>query len=44
MNANGQQVRFGDVVRLNRDRITDPLAEGVERYVGIEHIERGFIL
>lgn len=34
-----QQVKFGDVVRLNRDRIADPLAEGVERYVGIEHIE-----
>ena len=34
-----QRVKFGDVVQLNRDRIADPLAEGIERYVGIEHIE-----
>ncbi len=33
------RVKFGDVVRLNTDRIADPVAEGVERYVGIEHIE-----
>jgi type I restriction enzyme S subunit len=32
-------VKFGDVVRLNTDRIADPEAEGIERYVGIEHIE-----
>jgi type I restriction enzyme S subunit len=32
-------VKSGDVVRLNTDRIADPEAEGIERYVGIEHIE-----
>lgn len=31
-------VKFGNVVRLNTDRIADPLTEGVERYVGLEHI------
>lgn len=39
-----KMVKFSDVVRLNRARIADPLGAGVERYVGIEHIERGFIL
>jgi type I restriction enzyme S subunit len=33
------RVRFGDVVRLNTDRCADPEREGIERYVGIEHIE-----
>jgi type I restriction enzyme S subunit len=32
-------VKFGDVVRLNTDRIADPAAAGIERYVGLEHIE-----
>jgi type I restriction enzyme S subunit len=32
-------VKFGDVVRLNTDRCADPAAEGIERYVGLEHIE-----
>jgi len=31
-------VKFSDVVNLNRDRVADPLAEGTERYVGLEHI------
>jgi type I restriction enzyme S subunit len=31
-------VKFGDVVRLNTDRIADPNTAGVERYVGLEHI------
>ncbi|RMH78112.1 MAG: restriction endonuclease subunit S [Calditrichaeota bacterium] len=31
-------VQFGDVVRLNKDRIADPAAAGIERYVGLEHI------
>jgi len=34
-----QRVKFGDVVRLNTDRLADPKAAGIERYVGIEHIE-----
>ena len=33
-----KMVKFGDVVRLNTDRIADPLAAGIERYVGLEHI------
>lgn len=33
------RVHFGDVVKLNTDRIADPAAAGIERYVGIEHIE-----
>lgn len=32
-------VKFGDVVRLNTDRIPDPLTAGIERYVGLEHIQ-----
>jgi type I restriction enzyme S subunit len=33
------KVAFGDVVKLNTDRCIDPAAEGIERYVGLEHIE-----
>jgi len=33
------RVRFGDVVQLNKDRSADPAADGIERYVAIEHIE-----
>lgn len=35
---NWPRVRFGDVVRLNTERVTDPLASGIERYVGLEHL------
>lgn len=38
---NWPTVAFGDVVRLNTDRIADPAAAGIERYVGIEHITPG---
>ncbi len=31
--------RFADLVHLNTDRIADPAAAGIERYVGLEHIE-----
>jgi len=31
-------VKFGDVIALNRDRVADPAADGLERYVGLEHI------
>lgn len=34
-------VRFGEVVRLSKARSQDPLADGIERYVGLEHIEPG---
>jgi type I restriction enzyme S subunit len=33
------RVRFGDVVTLNTDRCAEPVAAGIERYVGLEHIE-----
>lgn len=35
------RVRFGDVVRLSTERCTDPLAQGLDRYVGLEHLEPG---
>jgi type I restriction enzyme S subunit len=35
------RVRFGDVVRLSTERCTDPLAQGLQRYIGLEHIEPG---
>ncbi len=34
-------VKFGEVVRLSKARCADPLAEGVERFVGLEHLEPG---
>jgi len=33
------RVAFGDVVRLSRERASDPESDGLERYVGLEHIE-----
>jgi len=36
-----RRVKFGDVVRLSKARSKDPLADGIERYVGLEHIEPG---
>lgn len=36
-----KRVKFGDVVRLSKARCADPLAEGVERFVGLEHLEPG---
>jgi len=35
------RVRFGDVVRLSTERCTDPLVQGIDRYVGLEHLEPG---
>jgi len=32
-------VTFGDVVRLCTDRCADPGSAGIERYVGLEHLE-----
>ena len=34
-------VKFGDVVHLLKARSQDPLADGIERYVGLEHLEPG---
>lgn len=36
-----REVKFGDVVRLSKTRCQDPLAEGYERFVGLEHLEPG---
>jgi type I restriction enzyme S subunit len=36
-----RRVKFGDVVRLSKTRSQDPLADGFERYVGLEHLEPG---
>ena len=36
-----RQVKFGDVVQLSNARSQDPLADGIERYVGLEHLEPG---
>lgn len=36
-----RKVKFGNVVQLSKARSTDPLAEGIERFVGLEHMEPG---
>lgn len=36
-----RMVKFGDVVRRSKERSTDPLADGIDRFVGLEHIEPG---
>lgn len=35
------KVAFGDVVRLSKERSNAPEADGLERYVGLEHLEPG---
>ncbi|MDY0071116.1 MAG: restriction endonuclease subunit S, partial [Thauera sp.] len=36
-----KRVKFGDVVRLSKARSKNPLGDGLERYVGLEHLEPG---
>lgn len=36
-----RRVKFGDVVRLSKERCSDPVADGIERFVGLEHIQPG---
>lgn len=36
-----KRVKFGDVVRLNKETCKDPAAEGIERVIGLEHLEPG---
>ena len=36
-----RQVKFGAVVQLSKARSQDPLADGFERYVGLEHLDPG---
>src|SRR5436305_7673864 len=35
------RVAFGDVVRLSRERSADPIEDGFERYVGLDHLDSG---
>lgn len=39
--ATWKRVRFGEVVRLNKETCKDPAAAGVERAIGLEHLEPG---
>jgi type I restriction enzyme S subunit len=39
--AGWTRVAFGDVVRLSKARVAGPEAAGIERVVGLEHIEPG---
>ncbi len=39
--AGWARVAFGDLVRLSKARVADPEAAGIERVVGLEHIEPG---
>ena len=32
-------VKFADVIHLHTDRVADPASAGIERFVGLEHIE-----
>lgn len=41
MKTGCRKVKFGDVVRLSKARCADPLTEGIERFVGLEHLEPG---
>ena len=36
-----RRVKFGDVVQLSKVRSQDPLTDGFDRYVGLEHLEPG---
>jgi type I restriction enzyme S subunit len=36
-----KKVKFGDVVRLNKETCKDPEAAGINRVIGLEHLEPG---
>jgi type I restriction enzyme S subunit len=36
-----RRVKFGQVVRLNRETCKDPAQEGIDRVIGLEHLEPG---
>lgn len=36
-----QRVKFGEVVRLNKETCKDPESAGIERVIGLEHLEPG---
>src|SRR5438309_467663 len=35
------RVKFGEVVRLAKETCRDPVAAGIERVIGLEHLEPG---
>ena len=39
LNANGQRMKFGEIAVCVNDRVDDPKAAGVDRYVGLEHLD-----
>ncbi len=39
MTAGWQRVRFGDIAEAVNDRVDDPSSAGVDRYVGLEHLD-----
>lgn len=41
MKPGWRRVKFGEVVRLGKERSADPAADGLDRYVGLEHLEPG---
>lgn len=43
LNLGWRRVKFGDVVQLSKARSRDPLTDGLERYVGLEHLDPGDI-
>ncbi len=41
LKADWRTVKFGEVVKLSKARSQSPLADGIDRYVGLEHLEPG---
>src|SRR5690606_15253890 len=41
LKPSSKRVKFGQVVRLNRETCKDPASEGIERVIGLEHLEPG---
>jgi type I restriction enzyme S subunit len=41
LKAGWQRVKFGEVVRLNKETCKDPGAGGINRVIGLEHLEPG---
>ena len=39
--ATWKRVKFGEVVRLNKETCKDPATAGIERVIGLEHLEPG---
>lgn len=37
----GLRVKFGEIAENIQDRVDDPSSAGVERYVGLEHLDPG---